>query len=779
MASGAPIDRDFFHALRGAQDHAERGFRFEQTVREILPWSLRPPVAVSTKSEQLDAFFEYNGWHFLVECKAKLGKITAGSHDWEDFELKVLRRGGGCIGLFCSLYEIDDAIYDAIENLNRRHHTTILIAGHQWDDVLAEDMLFGDFIRYLVLQARSKHASRVSSIKSIYQELNDTKNLEQNVRSMLRAGSATFLRRHRSPRHDSIYVTRAIDRDIGEMIIPLQPVRLRQLERTALRGNQEFQQARQPPPQIAVVRDLSGAGKTTLSVQFASQTSQPFLSIARAAMEPSIDDILTFLTKIGPRFGINQLYQINLPIVYIIDSLDEGLSSPYKFDEFKSLMKILAELNIEAVNLGYLCYPILMLFTIREEYWREWESQLEGREKRMLIKRFSNFSDDETIKALDLYQSAYHFSFVGAPRKDLLDALSHPFTMQIYAEANEYAGAVDVSQHIGFRVLSLFFERKKQDVLKRPIVGYNGDAMLRICADVAADMVERSAPDISSIRLGEIIRLQEPLLKSQCQDIIGSIRSEQILVGVESDPGLMRFRHSRFLEYLMALYIQRGLREGQSTDFISRVHQQIAGTNFASPYIVIDNLKALTASFPDESSRVQAAFAQSRPFMKGLIQQVRSNIAKGDEILLEQATAIKLAIADRDPDLCWHAYFALAATSSNQPRGVVLESFCLAWDANYDRSDVWKLIQKLRRHNLLFDENVVRRLIKAESPVSWFTYFDEVSLDDPVEFAKCWAEIGGLAVKKEIMAREGDDWAHVLTMLGYLSVGKPYPVGLS
>src|SRR5437867_1060727 len=99
-------------ALRPLSERSSRGYRFEQALREILPWTRRPPLAVVGRrnSEQIDAFFEWNSWHFLVEAKAKKEPIGRGSHDWEDFDLKVRKRRGAIIGLFCSLYAVTDSV---------------------------------------------------------------------------------------------------------------------------------------------------------------------------------------------------------------------------------------------------------------------------------------------------------------------------------------------------------------------------------------------------------------------------------------------------------------------------------------------------------------------------------------------------------------------------------------------------------------------------------------------------------------------------------------------
>jgi len=56
-----PADSDIYGQiilLRVEQDALRRGYQFEQLLREVNPWSHRPPVVQSTNHEQLNAFFE-------------------------------------------------------------------------------------------------------------------------------------------------------------------------------------------------------------------------------------------------------------------------------------------------------------------------------------------------------------------------------------------------------------------------------------------------------------------------------------------------------------------------------------------------------------------------------------------------------------------------------------------------------------------------------------------------------------------------------------------------
>lgn len=72
------------------ENKQKRGYLFEQLIREIQPWTCRPPISAIGNGEQLDGIYEWEGRVFIIEAKAKRGKIMQGSSDWEDFELKCV-----------------------------------------------------------------------------------------------------------------------------------------------------------------------------------------------------------------------------------------------------------------------------------------------------------------------------------------------------------------------------------------------------------------------------------------------------------------------------------------------------------------------------------------------------------------------------------------------------------------------------------------------------------------------------------------------------------------
>lgn len=682
-------------------------------------------------------------------------------------------------------------------------------------------LTYGELLRFLVGEARARNRTPVPSITEIQQLLLDTAQNESRARTSLCSASTVFLRRHRSPRHDQLYVERVLDHEIRELLVPLTPGKLKDRFRTTQHGDISVEHVRARPLQLAIIRDTSGAGKTTLSVNLAGGIGH--LGISRAALEADVDNIIDLFLKIGRDYGLSTLSVINKPIVYVLDSLDEALLQPQKSTELRSLFKSIEFLNQEANKRGFLCYPILILLTVRDEYWRDWESQLEGRSSRVFINKFSRFNKDDLQKAIKKYEEAYNYKIENM-NSDLFDALSHPFTLQVYSEANEYAGAVDAKEHFGSIVLALFFNRKKEDILKRPIAGFDGGAMIKISTAVAVAMVNLRSNELSEEATRQIISDTDPIFGPRSDAIIRVLKSEQIFLPESLSGNKIRFRHSRFLEYLVAIELRDafelgkvvfdcdemnnsesekifhnmrrktvssrqekvkkngGSRQGDRAysrlgRTIGEIYTLINATKFASPYVIFDYLKAITASDRVLAQKVAAALANSARYMDAFLIQKRSELGRGGSLQAEEVRAIKVGMVDRNPDICWNGFFVLAAVSSSQPYEVVRQAFEIAWDANVGREDLYKIILKLRRHGMLFDEEFLRRLCKSEDCQCWLTFLDE--LDDKLvkEFPGVWAHIGGGALQEEITARKTSEWDHVLKLLGYVCRGVPYPLG--
>jgi len=55
--------------LRKVPDKVQKGYLFEQIMREIHPWDFKPPIAYTAPSEQLDGVFTWKGITFIIEAK--------------------------------------------------------------------------------------------------------------------------------------------------------------------------------------------------------------------------------------------------------------------------------------------------------------------------------------------------------------------------------------------------------------------------------------------------------------------------------------------------------------------------------------------------------------------------------------------------------------------------------------------------------------------------------------------------------------------------------------
>ena len=248
-------------SIRTIKDNQRRGLLYEQALRELVPWTFRPPLAVIGESEQIDAFFEWNSWHFLVEAKAKKKPITRGSHDWEDFELKVRKRKGGCIGLFCSLFYVADGIEEAARTLNRDGYCTLLLHGTVWDELGDENLPFDYLLRYMVLHARSQFRPIPPPIKEVRAWSSSRDETSSDLTQTCRHISSTFLRRHAHPRHSDIYVPRSNDTYLLTMADELRPSQLRNIWRKKERAGDISIHNRETPRQICLFRDVSGNPK--------------------------------------------------------------------------------------------------------------------------------------------------------------------------------------------------------------------------------------------------------------------------------------------------------------------------------------------------------------------------------------------------------------------------------------------------------------------------------------------------------------------------------------
>ena len=619
-----PMTRDEVQQLlelRNMADAVLRGRVFEQSIRELLPWDVRPPLALLAKGEQFDAFYEWNSWHFLVEAKAKHEPIVRASHDWEDFELKVRKRRGSCIGLFVSLYPVSTGLIEAADQLNREGFPTLVLPGDFWDELLVTWVPLEDVLHYLVLHAKAQHKATAPDLSDVRAWCHDEKKECARLQSACRMLSAPFLRRYAHPRHSLIYVAREIDAALREMARVVSPTALAQVRASKHRTHRlknedrkvEYEGGRRLPYQICTLRDSSGAGKTTLATQIAL-TTDPYLGIARSATEQDIDSTATSLQQLGPAFGLHSLVEINKPIVCAIDSLDEATNIPGKTNEVKGLIDSIVGLNRVAEEGGLIGFPILLLFTIREDYWSRWQYIFEGRECKHYRNVVTRFSGEEFDAALTAYSKAYRYVVMNPPGGDAVATLAVPFNLGIFSEANEYADPVSFTDVFEERVLQLYFERKQENIVRRRVPGLTGEAFMRLGSELAMCVLKTGTRTVTKKQIGAILKRHFPALCQVFDDVVLAFVSENILIRDPENPTVFLFRHSRPMEYLIAHQVVRSFDEGK--DPLRRQTTDTLHAGFVSMFRIHDFVRFICKhESPHLLESVLAAYAKSDEYM--------------------------------------------------------------------------------------------------------------------------------------------------------------------
>lgn len=705
-------------AMRSDADAQRRGYRFEQALREVMPWSLRPPLAVSAESEQLDAFFEWNSWHFLVEAKAKSHEIQRGSHDWEDFELKVRKRGATCIGLFCSLFSVSSGIIQAATELNRSGHCILILHGSVWDDLVSDPIPFESLLKYLVYRARSTARPEPESLGKVRAFLYDRDQTKRRVHGVCRNVSATFLRRHKHPRHADLYVPREIDRYIKNLALALNPSRLSLTRKSKAAGERTIEHERARPVQILIIRDSSGAGKTTLAANVALGQSAYF-GITRTANERDIDNLDAILARIGENNGIDELIAADQPVVYFIDSLDEAPTGIVKRKEINSLLKLSDELNDSAKSLSLISFPLALVFSVRDDFWRDWETCFEGRPVRSFVNRFSQFTPPELEAAIDHYSSVYNYKLLTIS-DDARKILAVPFNLQVFSEAHEYEGTLDSGEIFEENVLSLFFTRKIENIAKRDIAGLYEELILRHCAAIAIACAEREEDHLKRTEVLDLLEDECSLPLASIQKFVLAICSDQIVFSDVDRPNDIHFRHTRFIEYLAAYYMVMEVAGTESTNSLSRRTENIFKCPFLSMFRVHEYIRFIAKnSFPAVNSMIQEFYSRSNSFVGPLALRLRSRMAEGKTIPDEDLDVLARSADTSAPNVAWDSFFVMCGKQNAQPNPVVASFFELAWKANHGRPDRWKMLDKMAARGLLLSEGVLLRVLESTEPREW------------------------------------------------------------
>lgn len=743
-------------SLREIDNVVDKGYKFEQIIREIQPWDRKPPVVASVPSEQLDGIFVWKGQAYLIESKAKVGIITPGSHDWEDFELKIRRRKNAVIGLFCSLYNVSDDIYDRAKELNQQGHYVIVLAGDFWDEINIEQLSIEDLLEYMNLFGRVKFLSKPPNLKSIKYWFYDHESTEKKIVDICKKNSATFLRRHKSRFHDNLYIARDIDNIIDSYAKEVKP--------------SSIKKAKEQPKQICLLRDYSGSGKTTLSLEITNKSNN-FFGTGLTANESDIDvKISDFFSSLGQKFGVNELVSVNKPIVFVIDSLDEANYDLHrKKKEILSILKFIDDdLNKIAESNGLLGFPVLFVFTIREDYWRDWESLFEGRKKYDINKRISSFTSNEFPKAMENYSQCYSYRIVNDISSETKKVLSNPINLLIFSETYQYQGDIVIDEIWEGNVIDTYFTRKKEDIHKRYIPGLTSSVLYQLISLLAFHIVKTKKNSILQNEIDSILRENFSILIPYNDEIINALISELIIVRDPENLNHLRFRHSRFIEFLLAYYIVNTIEKENNLKKLDYYAQISFDSGIVLMFRVHDDIRYIgKTKFPTLISNIENYYSQSNFFMTKKLLRLRSQIAVNAKSDDEDIALILKNTNSNDPELIASAYFVIVAKSNNQSPKIVLNLFVVAFKSSITLNERYKLIAKLENHDLLVNEMVLECLFLSEIAKDWEVFLGLILYKKlSSEFCELWKQAEGENKLDKIISKVNqEDWRQVKKLI--------------
>ncbi len=744
-------------SLRNLENDTQRGYKFEQAIREIQPWDRKPAIAISITSEQLDGIFVWKDKPYLIESKAKKDVITVGSHDWEDFELKVRRRKSAVTGIFCSLFSVSEEVYERARDLIKDGHFVLVFAGDFWDELEATPLLFKDVLEYMNFHGRVRFLGKPPKLKIINDWCFDKELIEKAINNNCKKVSSTFLRRYKSPFHKELYIHREVDNQIASYCKDLKPSTLK-IERDR-------------PKQICLVRDFSGSGKTTLSLQIALGSEQYF-STSIAANESDIDvKFVDFFNSLGEDYGLRELLAINKPIVFVIDSLDEAnYNLSKKRKEVLSILKFIEDdLQKTANDMSIISFPLLIVFTIREDYWRDWESVFEGRKKNNINKRISHFGNNEISLAIENYSNCYNYNITNNLNDEIKRVLSIPINLLIFSEAYSYQGDIFIQDIWEGKVIDTYFTRKKEDITNRYISGFTSKIFFNLISVLAFHVVKTRNYAINQLEIYEIIRNHFHLITPYTEEVIQALVSEQILNNDNSNTISYHFRHSRFIEYLLAYFIVNSIHENNDFSKLDYFAELSFKSGIVQMFRVHDDIRHIgRTKFHNIVTRIDDYYAKSTFFMSKKLSKVRADLAVNDETSSEDLSLILKNInRNDDEEVILNAYFVVVAKFNHQPQQTVLDFFLLAFYKAKNLNERYKLIVKLYQHNLLLHDKVLNCIYHSPVPKEWEVYLGMIyQFDLSQDFKDLFKQTGGAAIyEKFILQNRNEDWTQTSKLL--------------
>jgi hypothetical protein len=557
---------------------------------------------------------------------------------------------------------------------------------------------------------------------------------ERQARSTCIGFSQQFLRRNKVANHDSIYVPRTLDRDLMSAVRALSPSRLAQLTRQPANKKKALLPHggplyREAPPQLAIILDPPGSGKTMLATQFAL-SNDAYLCVARTADSPDAPDLAAHLEALGKHdHGLSLMRDIDKPFVYVLDGLDEN-DTPQKRADVVRVLKTLGELNQWATHNDLLAFPAFIMLTARKDVWERWISVFEGRSVIRFRDRLRNFADDELEIALTRYSNAYQYSFAKPISMAARNTLSVPFNLRVLSEVFEYNGEdVPVERALSKHVLTSYFEWLASQ-FSLQIASLTEDSFIASLCDLAL----ASAPAPQG-QLDEGVAVQQLALRfgnspDATRDFLELLVQARLLVRELGGGRWLRFRYSPVVEYLMGLSVVRN----PSLAHLESVTLTAAKSTHVSPIEVKQNVLSLARSSAPDVARQAARYYNNSPtYISGAVSSLRIGFAGGERTAADDIEAIYKTIDRMHPDKAFDAFFVIAAKPNDQPEIGVLAVFQTAWRLNDGRPDRWKILEKLADRELVTRPLPIAAICSSRDPREWEVFLGRLHERDDMQ----------------------------------------------
>jgi Caspase domain len=595
----------------------------------------------------------------------------------------------------------------------------------------------------------------------------------RRVRGICLRASADFLRRERLPAHDALYLGRPIDSKISAAIRELSPVNLRRVRRPAKQKRQESGDgaptARVAPSQVMVLSDDPGSGKTMLAVQL-SRLADEWSTVLRRATDPVADDLRSVVEQLGPDLGMSLLLRARMPIVLIVDGLDQGDAGDQK--QVIELFKAIGELNEHARRERLLAYPLMVLFTIRESEWDRLFTLFEGRNAIELRSEISRFTPQQLEAALDKYALAYEYELHGEIPPHGLDKLALPLNIRILSESHEYRGETDAGEALEEHILSGYM-RRKADLILPVLPGLTDEGLTAALTALAMELVERRTLEVDAavtIMVGALAALP----RQDVESLLRALIDEQVLERTVRGVG---FRQPGVLEYLLAAEGVRQVNESGRAGSLEDLTSKVAASSPTSSAAVRSSVEEIVRTQdPGARQMVSEHYATSAVYTGSQLSTLRFELSAGGRTSTRDLDSIFGSLYALQPVDAWDAFFVVVAAANRQPADRILKAFVVAWDANGGRVDRWKLLYKARERQLLYRPEVLRRVLRSAEPRDWETLLG--SLAQERERQRLLADLGRLAERPLAeLVGHGPEWRQVNGLLDLLLDGGTYVSG--